>query len=119
MAESIDHQIDNHTNSRLILPKFWHKSFLFEDGEMPDHINQYPYFARYSGMHEVLSTGPTGNMYRVAVDVEQFATAVLLAKARERHQLKSIELYGYAEPVLIQRPDNSLVMFSEGKAIKN
>lgn len=100
---------------RQILPRFWSKSFLFLDDEKPEHIEVYPYIGSYTPNFEVHGITHGGKEYYVAVDIQEYAVAALLARARVRHQEQSIALYGYTDSVDIKHPDDTYEVFYTGR----
>jgi hypothetical protein len=88
-----------------ILPIFWSNSFIFKEGEEPDHINKFATLPRHLHLFEVLGGTDIDRAYALAVDVPSFAMASLLSAARVRLLMSTKSKLQQTENIWIVRPD--------------
>lgn len=90
-------------------PIFWSKSFLFEEDQEPiEHINQYPIGASSEGTFYVYSEDLEYKKIILAIDIDDIATASLLAHARLRFNTKN----NNPEGIGIVTPDGQEVIIA-------
>jgi hypothetical protein len=98
-----------------ILPIFWSKSFLFEEGEEPAHINRFATNPQHPGLFEVRGGTEIESAYGLAVDVPLFTMASLIAAARVRFLDATNSKVRLHENLWIVLPDKSVEQVSTVK----
>jgi len=113
-AECARRERPSSENERIVLPTFLRVSFLFKDGEEPDHIDAYPALPTYPDMYEVYDETREGKKMPLAVDVPTFAMASLLARARVGEVESTLGIYHYSDDVWILNPDQTAARVYRG-----
>lgn len=101
--------------SRRVLPTFLRESFIFEEGEEPEHNEAKPTVPQFPGLYEVYDETRSGNKWPIAVDVPTFAMASLLALARVEKVESELEVHHYTDDVWIVSPDGTHARMYRGR----